>query len=229
MIAIPMVELRAAIQPVTTSDRDHRPAVIARELANLGFTRLQIVDPEASRGHANVQSVDDILRDSNARVQVEGVSTTGDIEQLLRIGVDQVVLGARAIDDPEWLADVAELYPSSISIATAVRDRRVVRRGWVRTLPVDILDLVEELNVFELRELVVNVRSLDATNRARELALLEDVVERSRFPVLVSGATATADDCRALEHRGIAGAVIEANRLLDGEIDGREIAHEFGG
>jgi hypothetical protein len=39
---------------------------------------------------------------------------------------------------------------------------------------------------------------------------------------------ATADDCRALEHRGVAGALIEASRLFGGEMNGREIAHEFG-
>lgn len=230
MIAIPALDLNEALgHPPAGPTRDRHIAAMARALDDLGFGRLQIIDREAAtRGRSNLPVVEEILRDTNARVQVEGVSTTSDIDQLLHMGVDHVIVGSRGIDEPEWLADIVELFPESISLVTDVRDRRVVRRGWVRTLPVDILDLVEELNDFPLRELIVSVRTFDAANRARELTLLEDVAERSHFPVLVSGVATGADDCRALEHRGISGALIEASQLLGGQMDGREIAHEFG-
>jgi phosphoribosylformimino-5-aminoimidazole carboxamide ribotide isomerase len=205
-----------------------RHAVLARELVDAGFSRLQLPGSQSASGGEAVTDVEHILGETSARVQIEGVTTTNEIEQFLRLGVDHVVIGARGIDEPEWLEDVCELYPDSIAVATEVHDRRVVRRGWVRTLPVDVLDLVDELNGLPLREIVLNVRSFDAAHRLRELALLEDVAERSRFPVLVSGVALTPDDCRALEHRGIAGAVIDAARLLDGEIDGREMARQFG-
>jgi len=161
MIAIPALDLQAPLgqQPL---------AMTARALEDLGYGRLQIVDRQAAdHTPSRLSMVEDILRDTNARVQVEGVATTTDIDQLLRIGVDHVVVGARAIDEPEWLANITDLYPEAISLVTNVHDRRVVRRGWVRTLPVDILDLVEELNDFPLRELIVSVRSFDAANRSR--------------------------------------------------------------
>jgi phosphoribosylformimino-5-aminoimidazole carboxamide ribotide isomerase len=60
-----------------------------------------------------------------------------------------------------------------------------------------------------------------------ELSLLEDVAEQSRFPVSVLGTTTMAD-LRALEHRGIAGAIIDAERFLGGELDGRRVAQDFG-
>jgi phosphoribosylformimino-5-aminoimidazole carboxamide ribotide isomerase len=171
--------------------------------------------------------VEDLLRDTTACVQVGGVTAMSEIEQLLRVGAELVVVGDRAIEEPEWLADAADLYPDAICAATDVRDRRVVRRGWVRTLPVDILDLVEELNALPLHELLVNVRPLGDAVRFGELALLEDVAERSRCPVLVAGDISSIPDLRALEHRGIAGALIEAEKLLDGTFDPREVAQEF--
>jgi phosphoribosylformimino-5-aminoimidazole carboxamide ribotide isomerase len=198
-------------------------------LVDLGFARLQISDRDSElRGWTDVDLVEEILRDTNAQIQIDGVSATSDIELLVRLGVEHVVVGSRGIDEPEWLADVSELYPDAISVATDVRDRRVARRGWVRTLPVDVLDLVDELNALQLRELVMNVRSFDAPDQQRELALLEDVAERARFPVIVAASLAGIEDCRALEHRGIAGALIEASRLVNGELDGRAIAREFG-
>jgi phosphoribosylformimino-5-aminoimidazole carboxamide ribotide isomerase len=171
--------------------------------------------------------VEDILRETNARVQVSGVSSATEVEQLLRVGVEYVVVGDRALDEPEWLVDLADLYPGEIAVATDVRDRRVVRRGWVRTLPVDLLDIVDELNPLPLRELVVSMRPADGTMGMAELTLLEDVAERSRFPVSVLGGATTMSDLRALEHRGIAGVVIDADRLLGGELDGRRVAQDF--
>jgi phosphoribosylformimino-5-aminoimidazole carboxamide ribotide isomerase len=122
---------------------------------------------------------------------------------------------------------MADLYPGEIAVATDVRDRRVVRRGWVRTLPVDLLDIVDELNALPLRELLVSLRSADGGTTMAELSLLEDVAEESRFPVLVVGGVASVADLRALEHRGIAGAVIDAERLLSGALDGRRVAQDF--
>jgi phosphoribosylformimino-5-aminoimidazole carboxamide ribotide isomerase len=189
------------------------------------------VHVQSSSGAASTTSIpelEEFVRVSNARVKVGRVTSTSDIEQLLRAGADAVIVGDRALEEPEWLAHVADLYPETIGVATDVRDRRVARRGWVRTLPVDILDLIDELNGLALRELVVNIRPLDGEIRFGELALLEDVAERSHCPVFAAGGITSIQDLRALEHRGLAGAVIEAERLLGGGIDGRDVAREFG-
>lgn len=220
MIAIPAVDLND--NKLAPSGARGRASEIARNLTDLGFRRLHLVENSASD-----PAIEDILRDANAAVQVSGVSSTTEIEQLLRAGVDLVIVGSRAIEEPNWLADVADLYPGAIAVATDVRDRRVVRRGWVRTLPVDILDIVDELNDLPLRELLVAVRSADGGPGISELSLLEDVAEQSRCPVAVVGAVTGLHDLRALEHRGIASAIIDAERLISGAIDGRRVAHEF--
>lgn len=226
MIAIPAVDLRESGQSVRSGiAHGRRSADIARNLSDLGFRRLHVLEGGAS---SSVPAVEDILRDTNARVQVGGVSSATEIEQLLRAGVDSVVVGSRGLDEPEWLADMADLYPGEIAVATDVRDRRVVRRGWVRTLPVDLLDIVDELNSLPLRELLVSMRPADAGMSMSELSLLEDVAEQSRFPVSVVGGVATMADLRALEHRGLAGAVVDAERFLTGELDGRRVAQDFG-
>ena len=220
MIAIPAVELHDS-KSVPSASRAQATET-ARSLTDLGFRRLHVVETES--GHP---AVEDILRDTSAAVQVSGVRSTSEIEQLLRAGADHVIVGSRGIEEPEWLADVADLYPGAIAVATDVRDRRVVRRGWVRTLPVDILDIVDELNALPLRELLVAVRTRDGGPGIAELSLLEDVAEQSRCPVSVVGAVTGVHDLRALEHRGIASAIIEAERLLSGAIDGRRVAQEF--
>ena len=228
MIAIPALDI--GVNSSFSRDGRARAASAsgaARELLDLGFSYLHLQTGAGSAPSTSIPQLEDVIRDSHARVQVGRLTSTSDIEQLLRAGAEAVVVGDRALEEPDWLAHVAELYPGTIGVATDVRDRRVARRGWVRTLPVDILDLVDELNALPLRDLIVSIRPLDAEMRFEELSLLEDVADRSRCPVFASGGITSIHDLRALEHRGLAGAVIEADKLLSGGIDGREVAREF--
>ena len=228
MIAIPALDIGSS-----TSSRDGRVRAASaagrvRDLIDLGFSYLHLQCGAGTAPSTSIPELEEAVRDSQARVQVGRLTSTSDIEQILRAGADAVVVGDRALEEPDWLAHVADLYPETIGVATDVRDRRVARRGWVRTLPVDILDLVDELNALPLRELIVSIRPLDAEMRFEELSLLEDVADRSGCPVFAAGGITSIHDLRALEHRGLAGAVIEAEKLLGGAIDGREVAREFG-
>ena len=228
MIAIPALEIGGTSGSSRGRLRGTAASGLARELLDLGFSHLHVQSGMGAAPSAIIPELEEVVRDSNARVQVGRVESTSDIEQLFRAGADAVVVGDRALEEPEWLAHVTDLYPETLGVTTDVRDRRVVRRGWVRTLPVDILDLVDELNGLSLLELIVSIPSLDAAMRFEELSLLEDVAQRSRCPVWAAGGITSIHDLRALEHRGIAGAVIEAEKLLGGGIDGRDVAREFG-
>lgn len=236
MIAIPAVDLRdgAVVQLVGGSYAQERvrlgdPSGVARSWAQMGFRRLHVVDLDAATGAgSNQRVVEDILHDDDADVQVGGgIRSTDVIERLFDAGADRVVVGTRAIEEPDWLAHVSSLFPGLIVVATDVRERRVVTRGWVRTLPLDVLDLVEELNAFELGGLLVTAVHLEGQMRGTDLTLMEDVAEASRFPVIASGGVATMNDIRALEHRGLEGVII-GMALYTGVLDSRAVAQEYG-
>jgi phosphoribosylformimino-5-aminoimidazole carboxamide ribotide isomerase len=95
------------------------------------------------------------------------------------------------------------------------------------TLPVDILDVVEELNGLPLGGLLVTAVHKEGQLRGTDLPLMEDVAESSLFPVYASGGVASIEDLRALEHRGLAGAVI-GMALYTGAMDPVVVAGEFG-
>ena len=236
MIAIPSVEVRggASVRTAGASRGEDfvnlgDAASVARGWSQLGFRRLQLVDLDAATGSgSNLSIVQDILRDNLGEVQVGGgIRSTETVEQLFSAGADRVVVGTRAIEDPDWLGDVSALYPGVIIVATDVRGRRVVTRGWVRRLPLDILDLVQDLNSYPLGGVLVTDLDLTGGMRATDLALLEDVAETSRFPVIASAGVTTMNDLRALEHRGI-DAVILGAALYSGALDARALAQEFG-
>lgn len=235
MIAIPAVDVRdgACVQLVGGSYTEERvrlpdPHAVARGWSQLGFSRLHLVDLDAATGAgSNFPVLEEIIRDASAAVQVGGgVRTTDAIEQLFRVGAEHVVVGTRALEDPDWLADISAMYPGLIIVATDVRGRKVVTRGWVRTLPVDVLDVVESLNAHPLGGILVTAVHLEGQMRGADLSLMEDVAETSHFPVIASGGVASMHDLRALEHRGVAGVVI-GMALYTGALDPRVVAQEY--
>ena len=96
----------------------------------------------------------------------------------------------------------------------------------MHTLPLDILDAVNELNVLPLAGLLVTAVHREGQMRGTDLPLMEDVAESSHFPVYASGGVASMQDLRALEYRGIAGVVI-GMALYTGALDPTAVAGEF--
>lgn len=235
MIAIPAVDLRdgACVQLVGGSFahekvRLEHPVEVARSWEHYGFQRLHVVDLDAAMGKgSNLAVVRAVLTDSSIAVQVGGgVRSSERVEELLEAGATRVVVGTRAIEEPEWLAELAARHPGEIIVACDVRERKVTTHGWTRTLPVDILDVVAELNPLPLAGLLVTAVHREGQMQGTDLPLMEDVAEASSFPVIASGGVATMADLRALEHRGLA-AVVIGMALYTGALDPVVVAGEF--
>jgi phosphoribosylformimino-5-aminoimidazole carboxamide ribotide isomerase len=235
VIAIPAVDLRdgACVQLVGGSFahekvRLEHPVEVARSWEHYGFQRLHVVDLDAAMGKgSNLAVVRAVLTDSSIAVQVGGgVRSSERVEELLEAGATRVVVGTRAIEEPEWLAELAARHPGEIIVACDVRERKVTTHGWTRTLPVDILDVVAELNPLPLAGLLVTAVHREGQMQGTDLPLMEDVAEASSFPVIASGGVATMADLRALEHRGLA-AVVIGMALYTGALDPVVVAGEF--
>lgn len=235
MIVVPAVDLRegACVQLVGGDYTEERvrlndPVAVAREWTRYGFRRLHVVDLDAATGRgSNRDLVAELLRDTPAELQVGGgIRSSTQIEELLASGAHAVVVGTRALEDPDWLARVATTYPNEILVAADVRDRRVVTRGWSRTLPREIVDVTEELSSLPLAGLLVTAVHREGRMQGADLFLMEDVVESASFPVYASGGIASTGDLRALADRGVAAAIV-GMALYTGAIDPWQVSEEF--
>lgn len=235
MIAIPAVDIRdgACVQLVGGSYTAERiripdPAGVARTWTEAGFTRIHVVDLDAATGRgSNERIVRDLIGLSDMLVQVGGgIRSEDTIQRLLEDGAEYVVVGTRAIEEPEWLNGVANQYPGEIIVAADVRERRVVTHGWEKTQHRDVSDVIAELNDSPLAAVLVTAVHMEGQMRGTDLFLMEDVAEQSEWPVIASGGITTMNDLRALADRGVAGSVI-GMALYTGALDARAVAGEF--
>lgn len=235
MIAIPAVDLRGGkCVQLVGGDYDAEkvrlddPASVARDWVREGFNRLHVVDLDAATGRGrNDEVIREILRTAGVPVQVGGgVRDESRIERLLDEGAEYVVVGTRAVEDEDWRRDMANQFPGRLIVAADVRERYVVTKGWAETSRVNVVDFVEELSALPLAGVLVTAVHLEGKMQGTDLPLMEDVAEACAWPVFASGGVTSLEDMRALEHRGLAGAVL-GMALYTGAIDPRRLAEEF--
>jgi phosphoribosylformimino-5-aminoimidazole carboxamide ribotide isomerase len=235
MIAIPAIDIReaACVQLVGGSYdaeqlRLDDPPGIAHRWDYAGFRHVHIVDLDAATGRgSNAEMIRVILRATSMQAQVGGgVRDEQRIESLLRDGAQRVVLGTKAVENPNWLGDMAESFPGTLIVAADVRDRRVLTRGWASVSDRYVLDLIDELNELPLAGVLVTAVHMEGLMEGPDVSLMEEVVEVSEHPVCASGGVATLGDLRALQDRGVASVVI-GMALYTGALDAAVVAEEF--
>ncbi|HEY0529147.1 MAG TPA: HisA/HisF-related TIM barrel protein [Gemmatimonadaceae bacterium] len=235
MLVVPAIDLRdgACVQVADGAYdpdliRSTDPAAVALTWRQHGFEHLHVIDLNAVTGRGqNREQVDAVLSATDAQVHVGGgIRDRETIEDILSAGAQRVVVGRRALDDREWLDDMAGLFPACIIVAMDVRDRKVLSRGWARQQSRLAVDIVEELNEYPVAGVMVSAVNQGEPLTTGVLALLEDLTDIAEFPIYASGGLESLSDLRALSERGVAAAIVGI-ALYNGAIDPRVAAEEF--
>ncbi|MFN2316357.1 MAG: HisA/HisF-related TIM barrel protein, partial [Gemmatimonadales bacterium] len=146
--------------------------------------------------------------------------------RLIGAGADRVVVGTRAIEDPEWLEQVAAQFPGRVVVAADVRERQVVTRGWASGSGRDIGDVLDRLGALPLAGVLVTAVHQEGRLAGPDLALVADCLAGTTLPVIASGGITTMEDLRALGQAGAAAAVL-GMALYTGTLDPDTVAREF--
>lgn len=235
MLAIPAIDLRDrhCVQLVggdysAESVRLDDPVAVARRWAVAGFSRLHVIDLDAATGRGdNRDLVRDLLRQITLPIQVGGgVRDDEALASLLEDGADQVIVGTRGIEDPSWLIERASDAPGRILLAADVRERAVVSKGWTTRTKLSLADVIAELSDAPLAGLLVTAVHMEGKMEGTDLALIEEAVQSSPWPVIASGGIGSLQDLRNLEDRGVAAVVLGMSLYTD-VLDARVVAEEF--
>lgn len=236
MIAVPAVDLREGrcVQLVGGRPEDERvslpdPLAVALRWWDMGFNTLHIVDLDAALGlGSNREIIPRLIAATGARVQAGGgVRSTEDVGDLLHAGARRVIVGTRAIDDPEWLERTSELHPDRIVVAADIRDGRVLRKGWKEASSYHIEEFLGRLTSLPLAGILCTDVSREGRMEGIQLAQITSVIDSSPHPVWVSGGISTMEELRALHEAGAQGAVL-GMALYTGLLPAQDVAKEFG-
>lgn len=202
------------------------PVEAATRWVDEGAKTLHLVDLDgAFEGErANASAVDAILDAVDVDVQLGGgIRTVADAVDLLDRGVDRVILGTAAVENPEIVAEISERHPESVMVSLDAKDGEVVVSGWTEGTGLDPAEAAaryEELGAGAVLFTDVDVEGQLGGVRTEPV---ERVVEAVDIPVVASGGVATLDDVTVLAEAGAA-AVVVGTALYEGRFTLREAA-----
>jgi phosphoribosylformimino-5-aminoimidazole carboxamide ribotide isomerase len=237
VIAIPAVDLKGGrcVQLVGGRPEDERislpdPVGVARGWWALGFGVLHVVDLDAALGSgSNLDVVGRVAAATPALTQVGGGVRDDDrADALLASGVDRVVVGTRAVTDPEWLAGVAGRHPGRVVVAADTRDAYVVTRGWTERAGMTIADFLQRLADLPLGGILATDVGREGRMQGMDRVAVARTLHWSNHPVMISGGVTTEDDLAWLEEAGAHGAVL-GMALYTGTLEAERVAARWGG
>jgi phosphoribosylformimino-5-aminoimidazole carboxamide ribotide isomerase len=149
-----------------------------------------------------------------------GIRNVETVQAYRSIGVDRVVVGTAALQDPKFLASIAQEFPQKILVGIDVKKGLVAVHGWttVSTLtPRQVFDSIKEI---PLGGIVYTDISRDGMLNGPNISALREAAETSPVPVIASGGVTALDDIRAIQaiSDNISGIII-GKALYEGTLD----------
>ncbi len=198
------------------------PAAQAASFAATGAKWLHVVDLDgAFAGEArNASAVEAILSATPAKVQVGGgIRTLSAIERWFRLGVERVIIGTAALNDPGLVRAAAGDHPGRIVVAVDARDGLVATRGWADVSDVPVADLGRRFEDAGVAALLFTDVGRDGLLTGVNIEATAELAKAVKLPVIASGGLAELSEIRALRlKKGISG-VIAGRSLYDGRIE----------
>ena len=201
-----------------TEKRYGEPKSAADQWVDQGTQTLHLVDLDGAFEGERVNSAafETIIESSDVGLQIGGgIRTADDAFELLELGVDRVILGTAAVENPEIVATISEQYPGSVMVSLDAKDGEVVVSGWTESTgldPAEAAGRYEELGAGAILFTDVDVEGqLEGVNTE----LVSRVCGAVDIPVVASGGVARLADIRALRDDG-AEAVVVGTAVCEG-------------
>jgi phosphoribosylformimino-5-aminoimidazole carboxamide ribotide isomerase len=194
------------------------PVEAARRWVDAGARTLHLIDLDgAFEGERkNAAAVEAIVEAVDVPIQLGGgIRTAADARTLLDGGVDRVILGTAAVNDPEIVATISETHPDSVLVSLDAKGGEVVIEGWTEGTGLDPADAAGRYADLGAAGILFTDVDVEGQLTGVNTTTVERVVDAVSIPVIASGGVATLDDVRALRDAGAA-AVVVGTALYEG-------------
>lgn len=210
----------------TRTSYAREPVALAESFREAGARLLHVVDLNAARGDAgnNRNLVQQLAGVKGLRVQCGGgVRTEEDVIALLEAGASRVVIGSRAVRDPERVLAWLRIFgPEPVVLALDVRMNRdapeLLTQGWQEASGVVLWPLLERYVQNGLRHLLCTDINCDGTLLGPNVGLYREILRR--YPELALQASGGIGDMNDVEELAIASipSAIVGRALLEGRV-----------
>lgn len=232
MLVIPAIDLKdgkcvrllqGKKDTVTTYSND--PATTAKQWESYGAKLLHIVDLDgAFTGDLkNINAIIKIRKSVKITLQVGGgIRKIGNAINLFSAGIDRIIIGTAAIEDPEFLTDSCRKYPGRVLIGIDAKEGMVAIRGWEEVTPLTARELARRLEIVGAAGIIYTDIARDGMLSGPNIEAVREIVESVKVPVIASGGVSCINDIKNLIKIKDLWGVIIGKAIYSGALDLKE-------
>lgn len=232
MLVIPAIDLKKGncvrlVQgnkdAVTVYSQD--PAMTAKRWESSGAKLLHIVDLDGafSGNQKNLDAILKIRKTVRMMLQVGGgIRNIGNLIHLFSAGIDRVIIGTAAIEDPGFLVQACRQYPGRVLIGIDAKDGMVAIKGWEEVTPIHAYDLAKRLELVGIAGIIYTDIRRDGMLTGPNIEAVRDMVDHVTVPVIASGGISNMDDIKNLSQIQKLWGMITGKAIYSGSLNLKE-------
>ncbi|MEE9325603.1 MAG: 1-(5-phosphoribosyl)-5-[(5-phosphoribosylamino)methylideneamino]imidazole-4-carboxamide isomerase [Dehalococcoidia bacterium] len=200
------------------------PVAMALRWQDMGAQRLHVVDLDgAASGQLHHEPIiEDMIDKIGIPLQLGGgIRTLEAIEEVLSLGVERVVLGTAAVEDPFMLEEACEQFDEAIVVGVDARKGFVATQGWTQSSDITATDFVDWMTGFGVRRFIYTDIARDGTLTEPNFDDISTLLSKITVPLIVSGGVSSVEHLKRLKDMGVEGAIV-GRALYTGDLDLKE-------
>ena len=188
------------------------PTAVARDFAAAGAKYIHIVDLEGAKSGTtpNLSTVVRIKEQSGLFCEIGGgVRNMDVVKAYMDAGMDRVILGTAAVENPEFVKEAVAAYGDKIAVGVDLKDGFVAVKGWTEKSTLDATTFCQQMQDIGVKTLIVTDISKDGAMQGTNHDLYRQL--QTEFPslqIVASGGVSSMDDVTRLAQTGLYGAII---------------------
>lgn len=200
------------------------PVDVALSFQNQGAKFLHAVDLDGAKDGSlsNFETVKQIAKKTDLFVEIGGgIRDEERIKKYLENGVDRVILGTAALENPDFLKRAVDKYKEKIAVGIDAKNGFVAVRGWLETSEKSGLEFCKEIEKIGVSTVIYTDISRDGAERGTNIELYGQLKKELKMNIVASGGITFTDEIKQLNDIGLYGAIL-GKALYTNAIDLKE-------
>lgn len=201
---------------------------IARRWQDEGAEMVHIVDLDSAMGTGNNEEmIENVIGALSIPVQVGGgIRTSEKVHRLFEIGCERVIIGTRAIQEREFVEDLANEFTDGIVVALDSAANKVLIKGWQEDSGKDIYAVAKDLETLPIWGFLYTNVDVEGRLQGINPVPIEGLIKATSKPIIVSGGITTRSDLERLRYMGV-DSVVVGMAIYTGAINFKRVVREF--
>lgn len=187
------------------------PFSVALDFKKSGAECIHLVDLQGAKSGETVNQhvVWEIAQKSGLFVEVGGgIRDMETISSYLDNGVNRVILGTAAVNNPEFTQAAYHKYQDCIAVGVDIKDGKVAIRGWTEVSDFNADDFFEKMIDLGIRTFICTDITKDGAMNGTNHDLYRHLHNRFDINLIASGGVSDLEDVKKLAALQIHGAII---------------------